>query len=59
MDLDYEIFCYQCEQTANGKGRTKMRKTPEIVNQQELLIFRVKGISCYGKWTEKRSSKCS
>lgn len=20
MDLGYEMFCYQCEQTANGKG---------------------------------------
>lgn len=23
MDLEYEMFCYQCEQTANGKGCTK------------------------------------
>ena len=22
MDLGYEMFCYQCEQTANGKGCT-------------------------------------
>ena len=22
MDLGYEMFCYQCEQTANGKGVT-------------------------------------
>ena len=20
MDLNYEMFCYQCEQTAGGKG---------------------------------------
>ena len=25
------------------------RKTPEIANLQDLLIFQVKGISCYGK----------
>lgn len=52
MDLDYEMFCYQCEQTANGKGCTKMGvcgKTPEIANLQDLLIFQIKGISCYAK----------
>lgn len=52
MDLGYEMFCYQCEQTANGKGCTKIGvcgKTPEIANLQDLLIFQIKGISCYGK----------
>lgn len=52
MDLNYEMFCYQCEQTANGKGCTKQGvcgKTPEIANLQDLLIFQIKGISCYGK----------
>lgn len=31
MELDYEMFCYQCEQTANQKGCTKLGvcgKTP-------------------------------
>ena len=52
MDLDYEMFCYQCEQTANGKGCTRLGvcgKTPDIANLQDLLIYQVKGISCYGK----------
>lgn len=52
MDLNYEMFCYQCEQTAGGKGCTKLGvcgKTPEIANLQDLLIFQIKGISCYGK----------
>ena len=52
MDLDYEMFCYQCEQTANQKGCTKLGvcgKTPEVANLQDLLIFQIKGISCYGK----------
>lgn len=51
MELGYEMFCYQCEQTANGKGRTKQGvcgKTPEVANLQDLLIFQLKGISCYG-----------
>ncbi len=52
MDLNYEMFCYQCEQTAGGKGCTKMGvcgKTPEIANLQDLLIYQIKGISCYAK----------
>lgn len=52
MDLEYEMFCYQCEQTANGKGCTKMGvcgKTPEIANLQDLLIYQAKGICCYAK----------
>lgn len=46
MDLNYEMFCYQCEQTAGGKGCTKLGvcgKTPEIANLQDLLIFQIKG----------------
>ena len=52
MDLGYEMFCYQCEQTANGKGCTKLGvcgKTAEVANLQDLLILQIKGISCYGK----------
>lgn len=52
MDLNYEMFCYQCEQTAGGKGCTKLGvcgKTPEIAALQDLLIFQLKGISCYAK----------
>ena len=48
MDLGYEMFCYQCEQTANGKGCTKegvCGKTAEVANLQDLLIFQIKGIS--------------
>ena len=51
MDLNYEMFCYQCEQTANGKGCTRLvvcGKTPEIAGLHDLLIFTVKGISYYG-----------
>lgn len=52
MDMNYEMFCYQCEQTANGKGCTRLGicgKTPEIANLQDLLIFQLKGISCLSK----------
>lgn len=52
MAIEYPMFCYQCEQTAGGKGCTKMGvcgKTPEIAALQDLLIFQIKGISCYAK----------
>lgn len=52
MAMEYPMFCYQCEQTAGGKGCTKMGvcgKTPEIAALQDLLIYQIKGISCYGK----------
>ena len=51
MDLGYEMFCYQCEQTANGKGCMKMVSVerPEIANLQDLLIYQAKGICCYAK----------
>ncbi|WP_026883134.1 hydroxylamine reductase [Clostridium akagii] len=45
-----EMFCFQCEQTAFGKGCTKVGvcgKTPEIAAMQDLLIYQLKGISCY------------
>ncbi|MGN2370926.1 hydroxylamine reductase [Clostridium cagae] len=44
------MFCYQCEQTAGGKGCTKLGvcgKTPEVANLQDLLIYQCKGISVY------------
>lgn len=60
MDLNYEMFCYQCEQTAGGKGCTKLGvcgKTPEVAGLQDLLIYQLKGISCCQKalmdWGEK------
>jgi hydroxylamine reductase len=46
------MFCYQCEQTFGGKGCTKSGvcgKTPEIANLQDLLLYQLKGISCYAK----------
>lgn len=50
--MEYPMFCYQCEQTAGGKGCTKLGvcgKTPEVAALQDLLIFQIKGISCYAK----------
>lgn len=50
--MENSMFCYQCEQTMGGKGCTKSGvcgKTPEIANLQDLLVYQLKGISCYAK----------
>ncbi|OCA98022.1 hydroxylamine reductase [Clostridium beijerinckii] len=55
-----KMFCYQCEQTAGGKGCTKIGvcgKTPEIAAMQDLLIYQLKGISVYAKELLNRSEK--
>lgn len=60
MDLNYEMFCYQCEQTAGGKGCTKLGvcgKTPEVAGLQDLLIYQLKGISCCQKVLMNRGEK--
>lgn len=43
-----EMFCFQCQETAGGKGCTKMGvcgKNPRVAALQDLLIHTVKGIS--------------
>ena len=55
-----EMFCYQCEQTAGGKGCTKIGvcgKTPEIAALQDLLIYQLKGISLYAKKLLEQNEK--
>ncbi len=50
--MDNLMFCYQCEQTAGGKGCTKRGvcgKSPEVANMQDLLIYQLKGIAIYAK----------
>ncbi|MBK5132904.1 hydroxylamine reductase [Candidatus Bathyarchaeota archaeon] len=42
------MFCYQCEQTAKGKGCTSIGvcgKTPEVATLQDLLIYLLRGVS--------------
>lgn len=44
------MFCYQCEQTAKGKGCTRYGvcgKSPEVAALQDLLIYALKGLSLY------------
>ena len=44
------MFCYQCEQTAGGKGCTKVGvcgKNEDIQSLQDTLLFGLKGIAAY------------
>ncbi len=44
------MFCYQCEQAANGKGCTKVGvcgKDPDIQSLQDILLYGLKGIAAY------------
>ncbi len=41
------MFCYQCQETAAGKGCTRVGvcgKKPEVANLQDLLIYALKGM---------------
>ncbi|MFV1952108.1 MAG: hydroxylamine reductase [Nitrospinota bacterium] len=45
------MFCYQCEQTVEGTGCTKIGvcgKNEDIASLQDTLLFGVKGIAAYG-----------
>lgn len=47
--MDTKMFCYQCEQTANGSGcsfQGVCGKTAEVAVLQDLLIYALKGLSC-------------
>ena len=44
------MFCYQCEQTAQGTGCTKIGvcgKQPDVAALQDLLVYAMKGLSQY------------
>lgn len=45
------MFCFQCQEAAGGKGCTKVGvcgKTSEVANLQDLMIYALKGISEVG-----------
>ncbi len=57
---DYDMFCYQCEQTAGGKGCTKAGvcgKDAAVASLQDLLIHELKGIGFYGNEAVKKGIK--
>jgi hydroxylamine reductase len=45
---EIQMFCFQCEQTAQGKGCTRFGvcgKSPQVAALQDLLIYTLKGLS--------------
>jgi hydroxylamine reductase len=51
------MFCYQCEQTAQGKGCTKIGvcgKQPDVAALQDLLVYALKGLSQYAVEARKK-----
>jgi hydroxylamine reductase len=57
---NYDMFCYQCEQTAGGKGCTKAGvcgKDAAVAALQDLLIHELKGIGFYGNEAIKKEVK--
>ena len=54
------MFCYQCEQTAQGQGCSKSGvcgKTPVTAGLQDLLIYALRGLSLYAVEGEKKGLK--
>ncbi|BCA80827.1 hydroxylamine reductase [Desulfuromonas sp. AOP6] len=54
------MFCYQCEQTANGTGCTKIGvcgKQPDVAALQDLLVYGLKGVAFYANEARKAGKK--
>jgi len=51
------MFCYQCEQTVQGEGCTKIGvcgKQPDVAALQDLLVYVLKGLSQYAVEARKK-----
>ena len=54
------MFCYQCEQAAQGSGCTKIGvcgKQPEVAALQDLLVYGLKGIAFWANEARKAGKK--
>ena len=54
------MFCYQCEQTAQGSGCTKIGvcgKQPDVAALQDLLVHQLKGIAFWGNLARTNGAK--
>ncbi|WP_300620614.1 hydroxylamine reductase [uncultured Fusobacterium sp.] len=53
-----KMFCYQCQETAQGKGCSIIGvcgKTPKTAKLQDLLIYTTKGVALYSSLLRKKS----
>lgn len=56
------MFCYQCEQTAQGTGCTVMGicgKSPETTVLQDLMIYQIRGIAQYAHRADRLGARNS
>lgn len=47
--MEGKMFCYQCQETAGGKGccvTGVCGKKPEVAGMQDLLVYATKGLAC-------------
>jgi hypothetical protein len=54
---EFPMFCFQCEQTAQGRACTQIGvcgKNPEVAALQDLLIYSLKGLSIVASEGRKR-----
>jgi len=54
------MFCYQCEQAAQGTGCTKIGvcgKQPDVAALQDLLVHQLKGIGFWGNLARQQGKK--
>jgi hypothetical protein len=54
--IDYTPCFVQCEQTEHGTGCSTIGvcgKTPEVANMQDLLVYQLKGLSCWAHEARK------
>ncbi len=55
-----DMFCFQCEQAAQGTGCTKIGvcgKQPDVAALQDLLVYSLKGIAFYANEARKADKK--
>lgn len=58
--MENSMFCYQCEQTAGGKGCTKVgvcSKDPDVAKMQDVLIYILKGVGFFGSCNLEKGNK--
>ena len=61
-ERNYDMFCYQCQETAKNQGCTKVGvcgKTPEVANMQDLLIYVTKGLAAITTQLRKEGKEVS
>jgi hydroxylamine reductase len=57
---DVSMFCYQCEQAAQGTGCTKIGvcgKQPDVAALQDLLVYTLKGVAFWGNLAREKGAK--